>query len=56
MSDDTEANHSPKQKKKQWTLMFFFASDNTLSPSTLPQLKAIKAAGPSDQCKRSRVF
>ena len=33
--------------KKKWTLMFFFASDNTLSPSTLPQLKAIKAAGPS---------
>ena len=36
------------QKKKDWTLMFFFASDNTLSPSTLPQLKAIKAAGPSN--------
>jgi hypothetical protein len=35
-------------KKKKWTLMFFFASDNTLSPSTLPQLKAIKAAGSSD--------
>jgi Clostripain family len=33
--------------QKQWTLMFFFASDNTLSPSTLPQLKAIKAAGHS---------
>src|SRR5687768_17342160 len=31
---------------KKWTLMFFFASDNTLSPSTLSQLKAIKAAGP----------
>lgn len=30
---------------KQWTLMFFFASDNALSPSVLPQLKAIKAAG-----------
>jgi len=34
-----------KSKKKTWTLMFFFASDNTLSPSTLSQIKAIKAAG-----------
>ena len=33
------------KKKKKWTLMFFFASDNTLSPSSLPQIKAIKAAG-----------
>ena len=33
-----------KQKKK-WTLMFFFASDNTLSPSMLYQLKSIKTAG-----------
>jgi Clostripain family len=32
-------------RKKKWTLMFFLASDNTLSPSTLSQLKAIKAAG-----------
>jgi len=31
--------------KKKWTLMFFLASDNALSPSTLSQLKAIKAAG-----------
>src|SRR5215208_4019090 len=29
----------------KWTLMFFFASDNTLSPSMLYQLKAIKTAG-----------
>src|SRR5687768_6140590 len=35
----------------QWTLMFFFASDNTLSPSTLSQLKAIKAAGPHAKTK-----
>ena len=34
-----------ERKKKKWTLMFFFASDNTLSPSSLPQIKAIKAAG-----------
>jgi len=32
-------------EKKKWTLMFFFASDNTLSPSMLSQIKAIKAAG-----------
>jgi hypothetical protein len=30
---------------RQWTLMFFFASGNMLSPSTLSQVKAIKAAG-----------
>lgn len=34
-----------EQKQKKWTLMFFFANDNALSPSTLSQLKAIKAAG-----------
>jgi len=32
-------------RKKKWTLMFFFASDNVLSPSMLTQIKAIKAAG-----------
>lgn len=31
--------------RKTWTLMFFFASDNILSPSLLTQIKAIKAAG-----------
>lgn len=41
-------NPQSDKKKKPWTVMFFFASDNTLSPSTLPQLKAIKAAGPSE--------
>jgi hypothetical protein len=29
----------------EWTLMFFFAGDNTLSPSMISQLKAIKDAG-----------
>ena len=33
------------RKKKKWTLMFFFASDNNLSPSILTQIKAIKSAG-----------
>lgn len=45
MSDDTQVN-TPQQKKPEWTVMFFFASDNTLSPSTIPQIKSIKAAGP----------
>ena len=33
------------RKRKKWTLMFFFASDNNLSPSMLTQIKAIKSAG-----------
>ena len=33
------------KEKQKWTLMFFFASDNTLSPAMLNQLKSIKAAG-----------
>jgi hypothetical protein len=42
--NETQAT-AAKPEKKKWTLMFFFASDNTASPSMLPQLKAIKAAG-----------
>ena len=30
---------------KEWTLMFYFASDNPLAPSIIPQLKSIKQAG-----------
>jgi hypothetical protein len=30
---------------KEWTLMFYFASDNPLAPSIVSQLKAIKQAG-----------
>lgn len=33
------------KEKQKWTLMFFFASDNTLSPAMLYQLKSIKTAG-----------
>jgi hypothetical protein len=40
-----EATPTTQIKKKKWTLMFFFASDNNLSPSMLSQIKAIKAAG-----------
>ena len=31
--------------EKEWTLMFYFASDNPLAPSIVSQLKAIKDAG-----------
>src|SRR6478672_9670410 len=30
---------------KEWTLMFYLASDNPLAPGVVSQLKAIKAAG-----------
>ena len=41
-----EAKQENDAKKPQkWTLMFFFASDNNLSPSMLYQLKSIKSAG-----------
>ncbi len=30
---------------KEWTLMFYFASDNPLAPSIVSQLKSIKDAG-----------
>ncbi|MDX6290591.1 MAG: hypothetical protein QOH42_2390 [Blastocatellia bacterium] len=33
------------REKKEWTLMFYFASDNPLAPNIVPQLKAIKNAG-----------
>jgi hypothetical protein len=34
-----------KREKKQWTAMFYFASDNPLAPSIVSQLKALKQAG-----------
>jgi Clostripain family len=34
-----------KNGRKEWTLMFFFASDNNLSASMFYQLKAMKTAG-----------
>src|SRR5258708_22124475 len=33
------------RKTQEWTLMFYFASDNPLAPNIVPQLKAIKNAG-----------
>ncbi|HYY93415.1 MAG TPA: clostripain-related cysteine peptidase [Pyrinomonadaceae bacterium] len=32
-------------EEKEWTLMFYFASDNPLAPSIVSQLKALKNAG-----------
>ncbi|HEX8845171.1 MAG TPA: clostripain-related cysteine peptidase [Pyrinomonadaceae bacterium] len=32
-------------KEREWTLMFYFASDNPLAPGVVTQLKAIKEAG-----------
>ena len=34
-----------KPQQKEWTLMFYFASDDPLAPSIVSQLKAIKEAG-----------
>jgi hypothetical protein len=34
-----------KSNKKEWTVMFYLASDNPLAPSVVSQLKAIKQAG-----------
>lgn len=39
--EDKERNY----KGKEWTLMFFFASDNNLSASMFYQLKSMKTAG-----------
>jgi len=37
--------NKPNGKINDWTVMFFFASDNELSPLILSQLKSIKEAG-----------
>jgi hypothetical protein len=35
----------PTNSRKKWTIMFYFASDNSLAPIVVSQLKAIKDAG-----------
>ena len=45
MEDKDKQKEQQDQKKQKWTLMFFFASDNSLSASMLYQLKSIKTAG-----------
>ncbi len=44
MPDSTETL-TDVAKIKEWTLMFYFASDNPLAPNVVSQLKAIKNAG-----------
>jgi len=44
MSEPTEAKPNAAEPK-EWTLMFFFASDNALAPGVVGQLKAVKNAG-----------
>ena len=41
----TECEIQKDEPKNDWTVMFFFAGDNDLSPSMISQLKAIKDAG-----------
>src|SRR5262245_42367413 len=40
-----EDKKNKKPPEKEWTLMFFFASDNNLSASMFYQLKSMKTAG-----------
>jgi hypothetical protein len=40
-----EGRRKKREGEKEWTLMFFFASDNALAPGVVSQLKAIKEAG-----------
>lgn len=44
MPDSNQANTNPGSPK-EWTLMFYFASDNPLGPTIVSQLKALKNAG-----------
>lgn len=44
MSKESETTQKD-EPKNEWTVMFFFAGDNQLSPSMISQLKAIKDAG-----------
>lgn len=37
--------HIEPEQRREWTLMFYFASDNPLAPSIVSQLKALKGAG-----------
>jgi hypothetical protein len=39
-----------KPEKREWTLMFYYAGDNLLSPFIVSQLKAFKEAGYHEDC------
>jgi hypothetical protein len=46
MSQTPQTKEMPRiPETKEWTLMFYFASDNPLAPSIVSQLKALKDAG-----------
>src|SRR5437660_8159363 len=38
-------NSQTDEERKEWTVMFYFASDNPLAPGIVSQLKALKQAG-----------
>jgi hypothetical protein len=44
-SRDLIDEHIAPEERREWTLMFYFASDNPLAPSIVSQLKALKGAG-----------
>ena len=66
MPAETTTNQTPNPS--EWTVMFFFAADNALSPLIVSQIKAIKDAGfqentnvlvhfdPSEKDEPTRVY
>ena len=44
VATDTETNSPQKPDTKEWTMMFYFASDNSLASTIVGQLKALKDA------------
>lgn len=42
---NSNGNNTDAKKTKEWTLMFYFASDNPLGPTIVSQLKNLKNAG-----------
>jgi hypothetical protein len=45
INSEIKSEASSPKEQKEWTLMFYFASDNPLAPGIVQQLKAIKNAG-----------
>lgn len=44
VATDTETNTPQKRETREWTMMFYFASDNSLASTIVGQLKALKDA------------
>jgi len=42
---DSNKTNNDAEPLREWTVMFYFASDNPLAPAIVSQLKAIKNAG-----------